>query len=325
MMNPKFSRRFAGTTLKTGSTRLSGAKTGGHAGPGRFKPIGTRRWLRILAASLFTVSAVSVGFTAPAWADPAPLHTFKFSTTIDATDIGGAPDARLQVVYTFSPDLAPGSGPQGTSEGFAEYAPIHISFQIGDQCVATAATDNNVIDVYDGPTSFFQEDVYAFGSDTGGQLLYGYELLFGTVVLVDYDGQMFSSTALPLTTDFTPGVDSQQTTLFFRNPINHRLRELFAFDAWTLTEVLDPAVAIQRIKNKIDALGLNSGLTTELELPLNDAITKFNSGDADGGFKKLALFIKQVNALRGHGLSAATADALIAAANGVSTDTDPGC
>lgn len=279
-----------------------------------------RRRLRATAASLLALTTLSLGFSAPARAATDPLITFQYTTTIDTTDVGGAPDTPLTLTYRFDPNLPSGSGGGSPEIGFSDYGPLdRVILRIGDQCLAQSAT--GAISIYDGPNSLFVEDAYVAAlnpAPSSGTKLFGLDLRLAQLVLVDFNGTMFNNTALPTTTNFAAAAQEQQTTILLFNPGTRRFVSLFAGGAPGTLEAIDPVARIADIQTRLLAENLNNGIQTALQNPLkkaseylNDATTS-NDGNA---IKELQKFIDQVNALPQTVITPNQAQGLIGAAN----------
>lgn len=122
-----------------------------------------------------------------------PLVTFEFSTTIDASEVGGSANAPLVMTYTFDPALA------GVPSGSVQiYSPVSGTLTVDGQSLSLAngriIVSNNVnINIVDRYQTDFYDDQH---------MLYGYEVFSVEVSIMDVAATMLSDTSLPLTTDF---------------------------------------------------------------------------------------------------------------------------
>lgn len=288
---------------------------------------GTRRSLRTPAAaavSLLVLATLSAGFSAPAQA--ADTISFQFTTFIDATSVGGNQATPLHITYQFSPDLAPGSGPFGESgDGtYSSYGPLQkVIIEVGDQCVATSG-DGTGITVFNAGTTFVEDsyDVRAEGAATAGKTLYGMNIDLARFLLVDNEGTMFSSTALPTSQDFFFEADFQQTD-FYLIDSNRRTHHLFGGGPFQFG-TYDPALRLEGIQVGVGALTLNAGVKASLQNKLSKAGGYISSNNNTKAEQELRAFIAQVSALSGKEIPVPFATRLIGKAEGL-IDQLPAC
>lgn len=274
-----------------------------------------------VTASIFAITtALSlVGIIAPAGAAaPPPVTSFQFTTTVDATSVGGDAAAPLRILYQFNPDLAPGSGPFGSSGNgtFESYGPLEkVIVEVGDQCVSFSGGGTGISVFNDAGTTFVEDsyDVRAFGSATVGKQLFGLDFTFTRFLLGDSDRTMFTSTALPTSPAFAAEADFQQTQIDLVDPVTGEESSLHAGDAPFALSTFDPPADILDILDDVRALQVRGSLIKQLAAPLEDARTllagTLTQKNLDKGVQKLQQFITLVSANR-KALGDATADSL---------------
>jgi hypothetical protein len=172
--------------------------------------------------------------------------TFQFSTTVDATPLGGGPATPLIATYTFDSDLPNGSGPTGPVDSTCgSYGTLFMQIQLGNEIVTASGGG---ISVFNDAGTTFVEDSYDVRPDDGifsGQLL-GHDITFFRFLIVDLDRTMFSSTALPLMPGFATSGDYQQTEIQFADGSYLGVEEFFDTPSdqrvpFTLTIVPEPS------------------------------------------------------------------------------------
>jgi hypothetical protein len=135
--------------------------------------------------------------------------TMVFTSTIDTTPLGGQLEVPITVTYSFAPDLSAGSGPSGISATHAGYGPIDMTIDIGGDTLSVSGQGTGITVFNDAGTTFV-EDSYDVRVDfpiIGGQQLLGQELVLFRFLLVDSNRDMFTTTELPLTTQFVAAAD----------------------------------------------------------------------------------------------------------------------
>ena len=281
----------------------TGAKAGRHRIRRRSTRADVRRRLRATGASVLALSTLSLGFGAPAQGAPSVVE-FQYTTTIDATPAGGAPDAPVRITYRFDTGLAPGGEP---SETFAAYGPLNrVIVQIGDQCVALSGAGTEITVFNDaGNTPEDSYDVRADAPATTGKSLFGLEFRFFRFLLVDPGATMFADTSLPSTPAFAAGAGFQQIQF---NLMDGRRRVNLAATDVAPGELrsFDPLAAIASIRAQVQATNLNHGHKTALQNPLEKAAGYLSDGkkaDAGKAIKELQKFTSHVLALPGSAIS----------------------
>ena len=129
--------------------------------------------------------------------------TFRFTTTVDASSVGGPANAPLVATYTFASDLQNGTGSFLTTDSLGSYGPIYMTLQVGDQRLT--ATGDILVGNNGGVGKQDIYDVRFYGASYGGPVpgqLFGLDVEFFLFQLTDSDGTMFNSTAMPLSPDF---------------------------------------------------------------------------------------------------------------------------
>lgn len=286
-----------------------------------------------IAASIFAITtALSLaGIIAPAGAAAAPpVTSFQFTTTVDATTVGGDAAAPLRILYQYNPDLAAGSGPIGAGETFASYGPLEkVIVEVGDQCVSFSG-DGTGITVFNNAGTTFVEDSYDVRADvpaTVGKQLFGLDFTFTRFLLVDSAATMFTSTALPTSPAFADEADFQQTVIELADPVTGEGSSLHAGDAPYALTTFDPPAQIGAILDDVRALQVRGSLIQQLAAPLEDARAQLagtlTQKNLNKGVQQLQRFINLVNANR-RTLGGATADSLVAFAR-ETIDSLPAC
>lgn len=266
--------------------------------------------LRPAVASILALSVLCLGVSAPAQAaDPAILE-WQYTTTIDATRLGGAADAPVRITYRFDSALAA----QQASETFASYGPlIRVIVEIGDQCVALSGPGTEILVLNDAGNEPVQDayDVRADIPATTGTSMFGLPFQFFRFLVYDPEATMFTDTSLPLTTGFAGAADLQQITFDFLQ--NRRRVSLSSTDTPPGTlSVFDPAAIIGPLKDQVNATNLNTGVKEALVAPLDKAVAYLTDAKTSNdamAIKELEKFRTLLNSLPGNVIS--TSDAAI--------------
>lgn len=162
--------------------------------------------------------------------------TFKFSTTVDATLIGGGSSESLSVVYSFADDLLNGTGPFGTNSTTSSYGPLDaITVSIGGMSIEGSGGGITLIRTV-------TEHGYDVRANFSGQSLFDIEPNFFRFVLVDVDALMLPSLALPTSPEFATLADLVQIDLtYFSEPDGIDLSATFRPSSAELTAVPEPS------------------------------------------------------------------------------------
>ena len=237
--------------------------------------------------------------------------TFQFTTTIDASSVGGPVNAPLVATYTFDSQLANGTGPFGIDS----YGPLRMWLQVGDQSVTASGNPGSGILVGNnwgnGTTDGDGYDVrFENFGDVSGQL-FGLDVLFFRFLLVDSDGTMLTSSDLPLSPAFASGTEFIQIDMFLFDPttgegiyLSYEFPDTPPEDKtpFSLTMVDDPISLISDLSLSVQAL-VDGGVSLpadgkSLQATL-DAVFKAN--DAPAAIGSLNGFIGQVQAYINNG------------------------
>lgn len=274
-----------------------------HRPPSRLPRV---RW-RAAAASLLVLGLAGFGVTAPATA-ATPLE-FIYSSTLDATPIGGGTDDALIIIYRFRPDLAP----TDSTPNAASYGPLEsVRVQIGTQPCSVVNTGGSQITVFND----LSEDSYAVSAaPPSGSPSTGLDITFAQFVIADNDRTMFSDTSLPTTPNFAQrAVFGQNDISIGRGPQRVSLNK--SFTAFRLS-VFDQIAAIATLKSDVATMNLDPKITKTLQKPLDKASKLLTSGkekkadkNAQKAITELEDFRLQVKNLRDHGLTPAQEQAL---------------
>lgn len=223
-----------------------------------------------LLASTFT------GESARAAVPPAPAATvtsFVFKTTVDASSVGGSSTTPLRITVQFSPDLAPGSGPFGSSgDGtFESYGPLnHYIIEVAGQCAGMSGAGTGATVFNNAGPNEDSFDARADGQALAGKTLFGRTIRLTRFLLVDSSGTMFDSTALPTSAAFADASDFQQTLVELVNADGSRTR-LQATDAPYQLFDFDPQADIAAIIDDVNAAPVTTALKSKLNEPLQRA------------------------------------------------------
>jgi len=143
-----------------------------------------------------------------AWAVPV---TFVYDSTTDASAAGGPVSEPVSVVFTFDSSLANGTGDFGIDSQHGSYGPWSGTLTLGTQ---TVDLNGGTIDLWNNITVGSQtSDGYDFRWDGTGPsspsitstgTLFGQQLDFFRILIVDNSATMFSSNALPTNPSFAP-------------------------------------------------------------------------------------------------------------------------
>lgn len=271
------------------------------------------------AAALSVATLVALaGISAPAHAvtGDAPV-TLQFRTSLNASQVGGSTVTPFRIIYQYSPDLAPGSGPFGSSDDgtYDSYGPLNkMIVELGDQCLALSGdgTSTTVFNNSSGSGTEDSIDVRADGAAVAGKAFYGHNLQFLRFLLVDEGGTMFSSTALPTSPLFADQSDYQQTEVDLLLTGDD---SAFLVDSGPYSlNTYDPVSLIGAIIDEINGSQVTADLKTKLKDPLQHASTLLVNGlltQKNNVQARAALddFIKLVHSNRNK-LGATTADSL---------------
>lgn len=274
------------------------------------------RW-RAAAASLSVLGLSALGFTAPAIAATTPIE-FIYTSTIDATAVGGGTDDPLIVIYSFSPDLAPGSGTVGSGDPSTSigYGPLEsIRVQVGTQCSYYTGPRSQISVFNDAGTTIVEDSYAVQAKPLDDTFLGAYPIAAALFDIVDSDRTMFSDTSLPTTPGFAQAAEYAQNTIQIgRGP--QRI-DLLSYNVPFKLGVFDQIAAIATLKSDVAALNLSADLTERLQQPLDKAshfLTKGNERkadkDADKAINELIAFRTLVQNLKGHGLTGSQAQRL---------------
>ncbi len=135
--------------------------------------------------------------------------SLQFSTTIDATRLGGSANTPLVVTYSFEGNLSNGTGPFAPHAGSGSYGPARLQVKLGNQSVSATGggitVGNNV-----GGT-----DEYDVRGENFSGTLFGRSVKFFRFLIVDAQATMFDGVALPISAEFATSADFQQTDFGF--------------------------------------------------------------------------------------------------------------
>jgi hypothetical protein len=139
--------------------------------------------------------AIFLGFASISWAS---LITFTYESTTDAHYVGGSSTEAVAVTFTFDSNLSNGTGSFSLTPLIGSYGPWEGTLRIGAE---TVALTGGTIEVFNNAGSSIINDGYEFRWDShrGTSLgsLFGRNLDFFRIIIVDDDCDMFSSIALP--------------------------------------------------------------------------------------------------------------------------------
>ena len=142
-----------------------------------------------------------VGCVSTSLADPV---TFKYDSTTNASLVGGSATEAVSVIFTFDSNLANGTGAFGTSPTNGSYGPWSGTLSIGNDLVALT---NGSIEIFNDAGTSTLQDRYELHWDslagTSSGALFGSNLDFFRIALVDPGHDMLSSISLPNDTSFT--------------------------------------------------------------------------------------------------------------------------
>ena len=271
-----------------------------------------------------TLSRVVAGlfFLAPSALMAQSTITFQYDTVIDTTQVGGGPGTPLRVTYSFLSDLQPGSGQFGTTDVAAAYGPITLTLQIGAEAVDVSGPGNVIgIGVFNNAGTTFVEDGYgvaSFPEATYSGQLFGLDVNFIDVHIIDSNLDMFSSTALPLTPDFASRADQSYVQITLQDASGNQILlsnygqgAPFSLGLGTTAAPVcnSKVISIAGLHSAVDALHAGPAVKRGLNRLLNEVQVALDSGRNDDARNGLALFIRVV--VNGSTRNPAQAGALI--------------
>jgi hypothetical protein len=139
--------------------------------------------------------AIFLGFTSPSWATPL---TFIYESTTNATYVGGSSTEAVTVTFMFDSDLLNGTGGSALTLHNGSYGPWEGTLRVGTE---TVALTGGTIEVFNNAGTTIINDGYDFRWDshrgTSSGSLFGRNLDFFRILIVDDNRDMFSSVDLP--------------------------------------------------------------------------------------------------------------------------------
>ncbi|MFO1241649.1 MAG: calcium-binding protein [Rickettsiales bacterium] len=173
----------------------------------------------------FAEGQTKLGITIPGESEE---QTFTFTTTIDATAIGGRSNAVLMMEYTFDVGLI---GTPGHNPSVIElYAPVHGTLSIDNE---TTTFSNATIGVHDQGLNEPQ-DVYEVSISNEGTL-FGQPLIFMNFYLLDSDATMFNGLALPSSPGFSAATDFYSANVLLGDYFGALYDLSSSYETFTLT------------------------------------------------------------------------------------------
>jgi Ca2+-binding RTX toxin-like protein len=143
--------------------------------------------------------------------------TFRYDSTTDASGVGGSPTEAVSVIFTFDSNLANGTGSVDPSPTNGSYGPWSGTLRVGTDVVSLTG---GTIEVFNDAGTDTFEDGYDFRWSSGegsSDTLFGSNLSFFRILLVDTDHDMFSSVNLPNDPSFATKSDFIQDDYFLTN------------------------------------------------------------------------------------------------------------
>ncbi|ALV42753.1 hypothetical protein AU252_17645 [Pseudarthrobacter sulfonivorans] len=171
-------------------------------------------------------------------------------------------------------------------------------------------------------------DVRAEGAALAGKQLFGLDLTIARILLVDVDGTMFTSTALPTSPVFVEDSEFQQTLVELVDPVTNEPTILEPGDAPYFLSVFDPLAHIAALQDEVREAPVSAGMVKDLLKPLEDAHARLGTltqENVDEAAKELQKFIKIVEMHRAKKIPAPIADSLGAAAQQILDSLPRGC
>jgi len=148
----------------------------------------------------FFCLAIFLGFASTSWASPI---TFIYESTTNAHYVGGSSTEAVAVNFTFDSDLSNGTGSFALTPHNGSYGPWEGTLRVGTE---TVALTGGTIEVFNDAGSSIIRDAYDFRWDShrGTSLgsLFGRNLDFFRILIVDDDCDMLSSVDLPADSGF---------------------------------------------------------------------------------------------------------------------------
>lgn len=183
------------------------------------------------------------------------------------------PSHHWGVTFQFSPDLAPGSGPFGSSSDgtFESCGPVEkMIIEVGRQCLATGG-DGTGITVFNSA----DEDSFDVRADIPavvGKQLFGLNLRFFRFLLLDPAATMFDSTALPASPQFAEASDFQQNSIDLIDANGVRTRLVPGGAPYALRN-FSPQEDIAALIDLVNGSQASGAIKAKLNTPLQQAST----------------------------------------------------